>query len=181
MPTLEARPPNRTLTVAVTAVDLSRWDRDGRGDLLAVYIWEDVRPLRGAAGLLDWRLCGKLSGLIQSGRLTGSEGEQLLLPSAGRLPWRFVMVMGLGPRAGFSGLRFRKALLRLFTAARGIDVRDVALAPPGRDVDALPARRALDLVLAEARSKEARGWFDRLTVIDAAAVQKELVEWIRGA
>jgi len=181
MATVEARPLNGTLTLAVTSVDLARWDRDGRGDLLAVYIWEDVRPLRGAAGLLDWRLCGKVSGLIQSGRLTGGEGEQLLLPSAGRLPWRFVMVMGLGPRVGFSGARFRKALLRLFTAARGIGVHDVALAPPGRDVDALPARRALDLILAEARAKETRGWFERLTVVDAASVQKELVDWIRGA
>ncbi len=181
MATVEPRPLNGTLTLAVTSVDLARWDRDGRGDLLAVYMWEDVRPLRGAAGLLDWRLCGKVSGLIQSGRLTGAEGEQLLLPSAGRLPWRFVMVMGLGPRVGFSGARFRKALLRLFTAARGIGVHDVALAPPGRDVDALPARRALDLILAEARAKETRGWFERLTVVDAASVQKELVDWIRGA
>lgn len=171
------RPP----TVGVTSVDLARWDADGRGDLLAVHIWEDVRPLRGAAGLLDWRLCGKLSGLIQSGRLTGGEGEQLLLPSSGRLPWRVAMVMGLGPRAGFSGARFRAAVLRLFAAARGIGVRDLAVAPPGRDVEAVPARRALDLLLAELRGQEARGAFDRLTVVDAQGVQKELQDGLRAA
>lgn len=167
--------------VGVTAADLARWDGEGRGELLAVHIWEDVRPLRGAAGLLDWRLCGKLSGLIQSGRLTGVEGEQLLLPTAGRLPWRVAMVMGLGPRVGFSGARFRAAVLRLVAAARGVGVRELALAPPGRDIEALPARRALDLILAELRGKEARGAFDRVTVIDAAEVQKELVDWLRTA
>lgn len=167
--------------VGVTTVDLARWDGEGRGELLAVHIWEDVRPLRGAAGLLDWRLCGKLSGLIQSGRLGGAEGEQLLLPTGGRLPWRVAMVLGLGPRAGFSGARFRAAMSRLVTAARGLGVRELALAPPGRDVDALPARRALDLVLGELRAKEARGLFDRVTVIDAAAVHKELVDWLRTA
>ena len=182
---MEARPAAARVSpapiVAVTTVDLGRWDGEGRGELLAVHIWEDARPLRGAAGLLDWRLCGKLSGLIQSGRLTGVEGEQLLLPTAGRLPWRVALVMGLGPRVGFSGARFRAALLRLFAAARGVGVRELALAPPGRDIDALPARRALDLILAELRASPARGAFDRVTVVDVAAVQKELVDWLRTA
>jgi hypothetical protein len=167
---VEARPePQRAPAFTVTPVDLARWDADGRGELLAVYLWEDVRPLRGAAGLLDWRLCGKLSGLIQSGRLTGVAGEQLLLPSAGRLPWRLAMVMGLGPRAGFSSTRFRAALARLFVAARGLGIHELAIAPPGRDVDALPARRAQDLIEGEARSKEVRGWFEKVTLIDGRA------------
>lgn len=172
---------NLASSLAILPVDLARWDRDGRGDLLAVFFWQDVRPLRGAAGLLDWRLCGKLSGLIQSGRLTGTEGEQLLLPSGGRLPWRLIMVMGLGPRLGFSSTRFRAALTRLFTTAKGLEVHEIALAPPGRDIGVLPARRALDLVLGEARGKATKGWFRRLTVIEAPAVEKELLEWLRTA
>ena len=182
---MEARPAAAPLglspVVGVTSVDLARWDGEGRGELLAVYVWEDVRPLRGAAGLLDWRLCGKLSGLIQSGRLEGAEGEQLLLPTGGRVPWRVAMVMGLGPRVGVSGARFRAAVARLLGAARGLGVRELALAPPGRDVEALPAKRALDLILGELRSKEVRGAFDRVTVVDTAAVQKELVDWLRTA
>jgi hypothetical protein len=172
-------PPEPAL--AVMPIDLARWDRDGRGELLAVFIWQDVRPLRGGAGLLDWRLCGQLSELIQSGRLTGRDGEQLLLPAGGRLPWQFIMVMGLGPRAGFAGARFRAAVARLFAAARGLDVHELALAPPGRDVDALPARRALDLILAEAAAPDHRTWFQRLAIIEAAAVQKELTDWIGSA
>ena len=178
---MKAPSPAPAATIAVVPVDLARWDRDGRGDMLAVFFWQDVRPLRGAAGLLDWRLCGKLSGLIQSGRLTGAEGEQLLLPSGGRLPWRLIMVMGLGPRIGFSSTRFRAALTRLFTTARGLDVHDIALGPPGRDIGLLPARRALDLVLGEVRGKAAKGWFRRLTVIEAPAAEKELVDWLRTA
>jgi len=90
-------------------------------------------------------------------------------------------VMGLGPRVGFSGARFRGAVARLLTAARGLGVRELALAPPGRDVEVVPPKRALDLILAELRAKEARGAFDRVTVVDTAAVQKELVDWLRTA
>jgi Cytosol aminopeptidase family, N-terminal domain len=174
------RPSPPEPALAVMPIDLARWDRDGRGDLLAVFIWQDVRPLRGGAGLLDWRLCGKLSELIQSGRLTGREGEQLLLPAGGRLPWRFILVMGLGSRVGFAGARFRGAVARLFAAARGLDVHELAVAPPGRDVDALPARRAMDLIVAEAGAPDHRGRFHRLTIIETPAVQRELTDCIRS-
>jgi hypothetical protein len=167
--------------LALAPIDLSRWDRDGRGDLLAVHIWSDVRPLAGAAGLVDWRLCGKLSALMQVGRLTGADGEQLLLPTGGRLPWRFAMVMGLGPRAGFSVARFRAAMARLGAAVRGLDIHEIAVAPPGRDIDALPARRAFDLLVAELRAQPAPGWFRRLTVVETAAAHKELSELLPPA
>jgi hypothetical protein len=48
-------------------------------------------------------------------------------------------------------------------------------------VDALPARRALDLILAEAAAPDHRTWFQRLAIIEAAAVQKELTDWIGSA
>jgi hypothetical protein len=59
-------------------VDLHRWDRGPAADVLAVPVWSDLRPLRGAAGLLDWRLCGRLSQLLREGRLCGALGNRLL-------------------------------------------------------------------------------------------------------
>jgi len=168
--------PEAGTTLALLPIDLLRWDRDGRGDLIVACIWSDVRPLRGAAGLLDWRLCGKLSALVQAGRLTGADDEQLLLPTGGRLPWRMAMVLGLGPSHGFTIARFRAAIERLRTAARGLGLHDVAIAPPGRDTGALPARRAAELILAEARAKAHAGWLRGLTVIDTLAAHKELVD-----
>jgi hypothetical protein len=164
--------------LVLASIDLRQWDRDARGDLVAVYIWNNVRPLRGAAGLIDWRLSGKLSSLIQSGRLTGADGEQLLLPTGGRLPWSVAMVMGLGARAGFSATRFRAAVRRFVSTTRGLDVHDVALAPPGRDVNVLPSRRAVELLLDEIGGEANRSWLRRLTVLEAAADHKELSDLI---
>ena len=36
---------------------------------------EDERPLRGDAGLVDWRLCGLISKHLRSGYVTGQLGE----------------------------------------------------------------------------------------------------------
>ena len=164
--------------LALAPVDLSTWDQHGGGDVFAVYIWTDVRPLRGASGLVDWRLSGRLSSLIQSGRLTGADGEQLLLPTAGRLPWPAVMVLGLGARTGFSAARASAAVGRLLETMRGLGVHDIAVAPPGRDVDALPARRAVELLLAGARGRPQRDWLRRITIVEAAGVHKDLLDLI---
>ena len=155
-------------------------------------VWTDVRPLRGAAGLLDWRMCGRLSTMLASGKVTGAEGEQTLFPTAHRLPWRLVLALGVGARRDFSERRFAACVRRAFEAAKGLKARRMAFALPGRDADragapaaALTSRRALDLLLAEldasteASRDASRDLIEELVVIVPAAVQKELGEVLR--
>jgi hypothetical protein len=171
--------------VSLLPVDLSRWDSAPPGDAICVPVWSDVRPLRGAAGLLDWRMCGRLSTMLASGKVTGAEGEQTLFPSAHRLPWRLVLALGAGPRRDFSERRFQAGVRRAFDAIKGLGARRLALALPGRDGErattgaaaALTSRRALDLVLQELDASP--GILDELAVIAPVAVQKELGEVLR--
>ena len=95
--------------IAFLPVDLGRWDRCPGGDALVVPLWTDVRPLRGAAGLLDWRLNGRLSQLLREGRVEGATGEKLLFVTS-RVPWRRVLTVGVGPTTSFSEDAFRASL-----------------------------------------------------------------------
>jgi hypothetical protein len=171
------------VSVSLLTVELSRWDQAPPGDCVCVPVWTDVRPLRGAAGLLDWRMCGRLSAMLASGKVTGAEGEQTLFPSAHRLPWRLVLALGVGPRRDFSERRFQACVHRAFEAVRGLGARRLALALPGRDADragtagVVTSRRALDLVLLELDGTP--GVLDELAVIAPGAVQKELGEVLR--
>jgi hypothetical protein len=168
--------------VSLLPVDLARWDRARPGDLLFVPVWTDVRPLRGAAGLLDWRMCGRLSGFLLGGQLTGAEGEQMLFPTGNRLVWRLVLVAGAGPRAEFTEKRLRALVRRTLGALRGLKVSRVAMALPGRDGDAaggaLSARRALDVTLNEIE-QAGKGQLGELSVIVPASAQKDLTEVLR--
>lgn len=173
------------MTVSLLPVDLSRWDQAAPGDLLCVPVWTDVRPLRGAAGLLDWRMCGRLSAMLGGAKVTGADGEQTLFPTAHRLPWRLVLALGVGARRDLSERRFSGCVRRALDAAKGIKARRLAFALPGRDGDgggaALPAtmtsRRALDLLLAELDATPEL--VDDVAVIAPVAVQKELGEVLR--
>ncbi|MCE9625602.1 MAG: hypothetical protein K8R69_09165 [Deltaproteobacteria bacterium] len=64
--------------------------------LTMVLAYEDVRPLKGQAGMVDWRLNGSLSNLILKDRFNGKRGEALLMPLHGRLPAKELLVMGMG-------------------------------------------------------------------------------------
>jgi hypothetical protein len=65
-------------------------------ETLALFMLSDKRPLRGGAGVVDWRLCGELSRSLQSGGLTGKVGERLLMPTHGRIGARRLLVFGAG-------------------------------------------------------------------------------------
>lgn len=80
---------------------------------------EDVRPLKGLAGELDWLLCGALSSLILGNKLRGSLGDVALLTSRGKVPAQKIFLLGLGPRAGFSPDTLRSAARN--AVARALD------------------------------------------------------------
>ncbi len=70
-------------------------------DVAIVTFFAVDRPLRGNAGRADWRLCGRLSHLIVSGRLGGGRGEAALVPTRGAMQAPLLVAIGLGRREGF--------------------------------------------------------------------------------
>jgi len=156
-----------TSPLAYLPVDLQRWDRDPGGDALVVSMWSDVRPLRGATGLLDWRLCGRLSQMVREGRVTGSACEKLLLVT-GRLPWKRILAVGVGDSGGFGPESFRAAVDCSLAALRGIGARSIAIALPGRDIDRIRPELAVHDFLAavEHDQKTCGPWVEHLTIVD---------------
>lgn len=116
-------------------------------EVIACAVFADERPLRGLAGLLDWRLAAKLSGLAKSGFLTGAEGEVVLVPGRPKLSFEKILVLGLGPRSTFGDGVVRRALARLLATLEGLNVKRALVELPGRGSDALGPERAAELVL----------------------------------
>jgi leucyl aminopeptidase len=169
------------LFITYLPVDLHRWDLGPGGDALAVPIWTDIRPLRGAAGLLDWRLCGQLSKMIREGRVAGAPGEKLLLMSS-RIPWKRVLAVGVGASSAFGEDEFRDAMDCILKALHGIGATSLAIALPGRDIDCIPPERAMrEFVSVLNRHQRERGaWLERLTIIDVPSATKSMSEAARA-
>jgi Cytosol aminopeptidase family, N-terminal domain len=110
-------------------------------DTLCLFVSEDERPLGGAAGFADWRLCGQLSRLLVDGFFRGTRGESLLLPSNGRIGAPRLVVLGLGPggEALHPGV-LRSALSQAADVLNRARVDSVALELPGRGAMPAPER-----------------------------------------
>jgi hypothetical protein len=164
---------------------LSRWDEvEHATDALVLTFFSDERPLRGAAGLADWRLCGRLSRLVRQRKITGKQHESLMLPPGVRLPFRRIMLFGLGDSAGFDEAAYRSNVRWLRDVVRRAGIKSYAIQPPGRATGLIGARRALDLWLDEAEKtdgapEDGPDAGADLVIIDNHSGQKEMAEIVR--
>jgi hypothetical protein len=158
------------MKIAFVPPELRRLDQL-RCDVLALSFFEEERPLRGAAGLVDWRLCGKLSRLLASRRLAGTQGEVTLLPPRPRLPFDKLLLLGLGARGAFDETAYAEALRRTFGALSAMRTHSVALALPGRATGAIGAERAMTCLLEVSAAAEDQ---DELVLIEDVESQKAM-------
>ena len=162
------------MALSVLPLDLARWDEAAR-DCLVLPVFRDDRPLRGAAGLADWRLCGRLSRLLKANKATADAGETMLLPPGRRLRFKRVLWFGLGDAKGYSDDRFRKDLAWILDVVTKAGVADWSLQMPGRASGQIGARRAIEIMLEEPRFAE-----QPLTLLEDPSGQKDIAELLRG-
>jgi hypothetical protein len=144
---------------------------DLKTEVLCLPVFSDERPLRGAAGLVDWRLCGRLSELLVRGDLSGHFDSALLMPPPQqRLSAERIFCLGAGARAALD-----EGLLRVFTKSLvdrvlALRVRTAAIALPHASLPWLDPVRAIDLLLEQTLQCSER--FDELVLVDTPEAQR---------
>ena len=162
------------MALSVLPLDLARWDESAR-DCLVLPVFKEDRPLRGAAGLADWRLCGRLSRLLKANRANADAGETMMLPPGRRLRFQRVMWFGLGESKGYTDDRFRKDLAWILGVVTGAGITDWSLQLPGRSSGLIGARRAVEIML------EDQLLIDQpITLLEDPAGQKDIAELLRS-
>lgn len=146
-------------------------------EVIACAIWEDEWPMLGLAGLVDWRLAGKLSALAKQGFLTGRSGEALLMPARPRLSFEKLLVLGLGKRGTFDEDEARGAIERLLTALKDLHVRRAVVELPGRADGALLPERAASLARTCAGDSEAH---DAWWLVEDEGAEKAIVQSVES-
>ncbi|MBI5078844.1 leucyl aminopeptidase, partial [Candidatus Saganbacteria bacterium] len=102
-----------------------------RCDLLAVGVFEGVKTLSDAAGVVDNSLGGLISKLLRRGEITGELGKVTVIHSQGKLPAERIAVIGLGKSSEFGLDEARTASAAVMRAAKEVKVRRVAVVVPG--------------------------------------------------
>jgi hypothetical protein len=157
-------------------VALRHWDgllakqgTDASPESLALSFFDDERPLRGAAGLADWRLCGRLSRLIESGRCKGESGESLMMPAGPRLPFERIFLFGLGGSGTLDDKALETHAGWMLDVLQRAKVDHYALQLPGRATCLIGARRAAKIWKSATAASPCR-----VTIIDSKDSQKKM-------
>lgn len=101
-------------------------------ELLVVPLCEDIKPVKGFVGQLDWWLNGQISRLYKSRKFAGTPGQRALVPCVHWLPFGKLLLMGLGQSAGLNPLavlNVHRALAHLLRSLRVESVTIMAWCP----------------------------------------------------
>ncbi len=150
--------------------DLRRLD-ELKTEAIALPFFEDERPLRGALGLVDWRLCGQISRLLLRGRARGASRETVLVPTRPRLAFEKLFLFGAGPSIELDERRFLRVVHRMLETLDRARVRASVLALPGRPFDLVPPQRAMELFLLQAAQHPEQ---DQVTLIEGHEAQRAM-------
>ncbi len=146
-------------------------------DLVVLPFFADERPLRGAAGLLDWRLCGALSRRLMAGYLEGKPGEKGWVAAPRQIKSGGLLLVGLGSSTRFEASAARDACARIVEALADAKVSTVALSLPGRSMGLLPALDAMQLWL---ESVPARSELEEVSIIEDSVEHRALGSLLDG-
>lgn len=98
------------------------------GEALATLFFEDDRPVRGPASLLDWRLSGRLTDLLRSGQVAGRIGEKIVTHTNGKLGPTWILFAGGGTWRDLAPAGYRDVIRHLLETCRQAGFTRVALA-----------------------------------------------------
>ncbi|MCB9667772.1 MAG: peptidase M17 [Myxococcales bacterium] len=140
-------------------------------DALALPFFEDERPLRKTAGLVDWRLCGRLSRLMLRDCVTGKLGETTLVATEKKFPFLRLFLLGCGPSSQWDDRREWCILKQCLDTLEAAKIRAFAIALPGRSlelVDLADARARFLATLSERRL------FTDVVIVEASEALRSL-------
>lgn len=126
-----------------------------RCDAIGIPFLSDERPPHGVLGLIDWRLCGLVTRMMERGRLTGAPLETVLIPARQRLPVDRLLLFGVGPRAELTPSFQEKLTHHMLSTLTDAGARTSALVLPGRSPELVdPALAVENLLSASQRFPE---------------------------
>ncbi len=99
-------------------------------ELIAVFFFEDERPLRSEARLVDWLMDGMISSRLDQGFMTGRLLETTLIPATEKVKAEKILLIGLGETAAFDYGRMRELAEKVIATCLGLQIHDLVLALP---------------------------------------------------
>ncbi len=116
-------------------------------DVVVVNLFEGVTRPGGGTGAIDKALGGILSEELKHGKtFHGQLGETFIFPTYGKIPARYVVLVGLGKQEDFKSLQLRRASAAAIRACQKLKVKSVATLLHGAGIGKISPQTAARLL-----------------------------------
>lgn len=145
-------------------------------EIIVVPIAEDERPATGAAGLLDYRLGGRISKLLEEQAVDGALGQVHLVPGRPKSTFDRVLLLGEGRSTELNLHVYTRIIEQLLRGLEHLGARRAVVELPGRRNGKIPADQAVEILLELTKDNP---WFDTWTLIEPPSAQRVMAQLLR--
>ncbi len=140
-------------------------------EVLAVPLFLGQRPPRGCAGLLDYRMSGRLSETLRSGTLSGDLGEKVFLRGRPKVPFDKLLLYGAGAPEKFNLQVFATLVDLLLESLSDLGIRRAVVELPGREGDVVSPEMRAEVLLSRAGNNPV---FDTWTLVETPEASRAI-------
>lgn len=140
-------------------------------EALAIPFFSNERPLHGAFGVVDWRMCGFISRMMIKRHISGEWKESVLIPGRPRIGIEKLFLFGLGRVNEFSETVVEEISAHILHILTQVSVRTSALVLPGRSMNRIEPSKAIEIFLTVASSHHEH---DIVFILETPEAQKQM-------
>lgn len=116
-------------------------------DVVVLLFFSDEKPLKGASGLVDWRMNGSISKLLASGLVSGDKGETTLVVPQGRIKGSKIMMVGLGDSSRFKARELNNIATVILEKLVHIDAKKLIIAIPPKKLSSIKSGQTVSSLM----------------------------------
>jgi len=117
-----------------------------RSEILIFGFFQDIRPITGYAGEIDWLTSGSISSLIQQSKIKGSLGEATLVATS-KVETPKILLMGLGQKKHYTYKNIHQLSTHVLEILARLRVRESITELWGQEECSLDLMGSLDAFL----------------------------------
>ncbi len=110
----------------LSATDIDKIETEA----IVLLFFSNERPLKGATGLIDWRMNGSISRLISKGMISGEKGEATLILPNKRIKSKKILMAGLGDSSAFGEASLKDTAIAIIRQLDKISIKNFTIAMP---------------------------------------------------
>ncbi|MBE9503848.1 MAG: hypothetical protein IME96_06715 [Proteobacteria bacterium] len=155
----------------VSSKDVDKFETDA----VVLLFFSDEKPLKGASGLVDWRMNGSISKLLESEMVSGDKGETTLVVPQGRIKGGKIMMVGLGDSSRFKARDLENIAPVIVEKLVHIDAKKVIIAIPLKKLSSIKSGKTVSSLMKGMKKSDKEGAKLQATLI----VEDEDIETVK--